>query len=139
VPNRTGHSFDSPRDTAQFGLFDDHLLQRASRRDGKWIMVVGRDAPYVPGSNEDYLKDLEWLIGDWTLDAKDRPLRLHFEWMAQRDFIKNTYFVLGVLSAGLRVGRDRARAGCRFRPVDASGGLRASAEGSIRPAPHHAK
>ena len=64
-----------------------------ARRDGKWIMVVGRDAPYVPGSNEDYLKDLEWLIGDWTLDAKDRPLRLHFEWMAQKNFIKNTYLV----------------------------------------------
>ncbi len=64
-----------------------------ARRDGKWIMVVGRDAPYVPGSNEDYLKDLEWLIGDWTVEAKDRPLRLHFEWMAQRNFIKNTYIV----------------------------------------------
>jgi uncharacterized protein (TIGR02246 family) len=62
-----------------------------ARRDGKWIMVVGRDAPYVPGSNEDYLKDLEWLIGDWAIDAKERPLRLHFEWMAQRNFIKNTY------------------------------------------------
>ncbi len=62
-----------------------------ARRDGKWIMVVGRDAPYVPGSNEDYLKDLEWLIGDWALEAKDRPLKLHFEWMAQRNFIKNTY------------------------------------------------
>ena len=62
-----------------------------ARRDGKWIMVVGRDAPYVPGSNEDYLKDLEWVIGDWAIDGKDRPLRLHFEWMAQRNFIKNTY------------------------------------------------
>jgi uncharacterized protein (TIGR02246 family) len=62
-----------------------------ARRDGKWIMVVGRDAPYVPASNEDYLKDLEWVIGDWAIDAKDRPLRLHFEWMAQRNFIKNTY------------------------------------------------
>ncbi len=62
-----------------------------ARRDGKWIMVVGRDAPYVPGSNEDYLKDLEWLIGDWMPEAKDRPLKLHFEWMAQRNFIKNTY------------------------------------------------
>jgi uncharacterized protein (TIGR02246 family) len=64
-----------------------------ARRDGKWIMVVGRDAPYVPGSNEDYLKDLEWVIGDWAIDAKDRPLRLHFEWMAQRNFIKNTYIL----------------------------------------------
>jgi uncharacterized protein (TIGR02246 family) len=64
-----------------------------ARRDGKWTMVVGRDAPYVSGSNEDYLKDLEWLIGDWTVDAKDRPLKIRFEWMAQRNFIKNTYII----------------------------------------------
>jgi uncharacterized protein (TIGR02246 family) len=64
-----------------------------AKRDGKWIMVMGRDAPYVPASNEDYLKDLEWLIGDWVPDAKDQPLRMHFEWMAQRNFIKNTFIV----------------------------------------------
>lgn len=37
-----------------------------ARHDGKWIMVFGRDAPYVAASNEDYLKDLEWVIGDWA-------------------------------------------------------------------------
>ena len=62
-----------------------------AKRDGKWTMVFGRDAPYVAASNEDYLKDLEWVIGDWNPDAKDQPLRLHFEWMAQENFIKNTY------------------------------------------------
>ena len=79
-----------------------------ARRDGKWIMVVGRDAPYVPGSNEDYLKDLEWLIGDWKLEAQDRTLLLHFEWMAQRNFIKNTYAVTkdgkSTLSGGQIIG-----------------------------------
>jgi uncharacterized protein (TIGR02246 family) len=64
------------------------------RRDGKWTMAFGRDAPYVATSNEDYLKDLEWFIGDWAPEAKDQPLRLHFEWMAQRNFIKNTYSVV---------------------------------------------
>lgn len=64
-----------------------------AKRDGKWTMVFGRDAPYVPASNEDYLKDLEWFIGDWNPAAKDQPLRLHFEWLAQRNFIKNTYTV----------------------------------------------
>ncbi|MGO9112973.1 MAG: YybH family protein [Thermoguttaceae bacterium] len=64
-----------------------------AKRNGKWTMVLGRDAPYVPASNEDYLKDLEWLVGDWNPEAKDQPLRLHFEWMAQRNFIKNTYTV----------------------------------------------
>ena len=64
-----------------------------AKRNGKWTMVFGRDAPYVPASNEDYLKDLEWFIGDWNPEAKEMPLRLHFEWMAQRNFIKNTYAV----------------------------------------------
>jgi len=61
-----------------------------AKRDGKWTIVFGRDAPFVPTSNEDYLKDLEWLIGDWAPDAKDMPLRVHFEWIAQRNFIRNT-------------------------------------------------
>lgn len=65
-----------------------------AKRDGKWVMVVGRDAPYVSASNEDYLKDLEWLIGEWRPEAKDAPLRIKFEWMAQRNFIKNTYLTV---------------------------------------------
>jgi uncharacterized protein (TIGR02246 family) len=64
------------------------------KRNGKWIMVFGRDTPYIPATNEDYLKDLEWFIGDWNPEAKEMPLRLHFEWMAQRNFIKNTYVVV---------------------------------------------
>lgn len=64
-----------------------------ARRGGKWTMVVGRDDPYVPGSNGDRLKDLEWLIGDWNLEARDQPLRIRFEWMAQKNFVKNTYTV----------------------------------------------
>jgi len=64
-----------------------------NKRDGRWVMVFGRDAPYVPASNEDYLKDFEWLIGDCAPEAKNQPLRLHFEWMAQKNFIKNTYIV----------------------------------------------
>ncbi len=64
-----------------------------ARRDGMWIMVDCRDAPYVAGSNGDYLKDLEWLIGQWTAGAKDEPRRLDFQWMCQRNFIKSSFTV----------------------------------------------
>jgi uncharacterized protein (TIGR02246 family) len=64
-----------------------------AKRNGQWTMVSDRDVPYAPASNDDYLKDLEWLIGDWRPQAKELPLRLHFEWMAQRNFIKNTFTV----------------------------------------------
>ncbi len=69
-----------------------------ARRDGKWVMVVGRDAPYVADSNEDYLKDLEWMIGQWKPDMKDAGkagtgagLELKGEWLAQGNFMKISY------------------------------------------------
>ncbi len=64
-----------------------------ARRDGKWIMVDCRDAPYVAGANDDYLKDLQWLIGQWTSEAKGEKRRLEFEWMCERNFIKASFTV----------------------------------------------
>jgi uncharacterized protein (TIGR02246 family) len=98
-----------------------------AKRDGKWIMVFGRDAPYVAASNEDYLKDLEWLIGDWVPDAKDQPLRLHFEWMAQRNFIKNTFVVTrdgqSTMTGGQIIGWNPKRGRIVSWHFDAQGGF----------------
>jgi uncharacterized protein (TIGR02246 family) len=98
-----------------------------ARRDGQWIMVQGRDAPYVPGSDGDYLKDLDWLIGDWTVAAKDRPLVIHFEWMAQRNFIKNTYLVTkdgkATLTGGQIIGWDPKLGGIVSWHFAADGGF----------------
>jgi uncharacterized protein (TIGR02246 family) len=98
-----------------------------AKRDGKWTMVLGRDAPYVPATNEDYLKDLEWLIGDWVPEAKDQPLRLHFEWMAQRNFIKNTYTVTkdgqSTLTGGQIIGWDPRLGRIVSWHFDAQGGF----------------
>ena len=56
-------------------------------------MVVGHDAPYVEVTSGDHLQDLEWLIGQWAPEAKNQPLRIRFEWMAQQNFIKNTFLI----------------------------------------------
>lgn len=61
------------------------------KRDGHWTMSVGRDDPYIPTSNEEYLKDLDWLIGEWMPDGKENGPRIKSEWMAQKNFIRNTY------------------------------------------------
>jgi uncharacterized protein (TIGR02246 family) len=61
-----------------------------ARRDGKWVVVVGRDMPYV-AANGDYLKDLEWMIGNWKADGVRAGLQIKSEWLAGRNFIKNTY------------------------------------------------
>jgi uncharacterized protein (TIGR02246 family) len=61
------------------------------KRDGNWLMAVGHDAPYVDVANGEYLKDLEWLIGDWAPRSKNQPLHIKFDWLAQKNFIRNTF------------------------------------------------
>lgn len=81
-----------------------------ARRDGKWLMVVGRDAPYVSVADDDYLHDLGFLIGDWKAEAKGGDLQIHFEWMAQKNFIKNTFTEVkdgkSTLTGGQIIGWD---------------------------------
>ncbi len=64
-----------------------------ARRDGKWEMVDCKDAPYDAAEDEDHLKDLEWLVGEWKIDASDRSedRRVKFEWVGGRNFIKSNY------------------------------------------------
>ena len=59
-----------------------------ARRDGKWEMVDCKDAPYVSAADEDYLKDLEWLVGEWKIDSPDKAedRRIKFEWVGGRNF-----------------------------------------------------
>ncbi len=61
-----------------------------ARRDGNWTMVDCRDNPYS-AAGEDRLKDLEWLIGDWTAGGKDEGRRIKFEWMCNKNFMKSSY------------------------------------------------
>ncbi len=98
-----------------------------ARRDGKWVMVVGHDSPYVSAFDDDYLKDLAWLVGDWKSDAKDQPLRMKFDWMAQRNFIRNTYqFADGgksALTGGQMIGWDPKTGHIVSWHFDAEGGF----------------
>ena len=61
------------------------------KREGRWLMSVGRDEPYVPESNSERLKSLSWLIGEWASEEGERSLHSKCEWMAQHNFIRNTF------------------------------------------------
>lgn len=97
------------------------------KRDGKWLMAVGHDAPYVEVANGEYLKQLEWLVGEWAPDAKDKPLRLRFEWMAQKNFIKNTFNIVTdgeeSLTGGQIIGWDPKLGSIVSWHFDAQGGF----------------
>ncbi len=60
------------------------------RRDGHWQMTMGRDDPYVPTSNEDFLQDIGWMVGEWSPKNAAHGPKLKVEWMAQKNFIRNS-------------------------------------------------
>jgi len=100
-----------------------------ARRDGKWIMVDCKDAPYVSAADEDYLKDLAWLIGEWKIDAgaKGEDRRIKFEWVAGRNFIKSNYNVVkdgkATLTGGQIIGWHPKRGVIVSMHFDANGGF----------------
>lgn len=104
-----------------------HYTVVHARRGGKWVMVVGRDAPYVSTLDEDYLRDLEWLIGEWKSDAKDQGLRIKFEWLADRNFIRNVYTIVkdgkSTLTGGQIIGWDPKLGKIVSWHFDAQGGF----------------
>ena len=98
-----------------------------ARRDGKWVIVVGHDTPYVSSLDEDYLKDLEWTIGKWNAGTKDKEVHINFEWMAGRNFIKNTYMLVkdgkSTLTGGQIIGWDPLLGSIVSWHFDALGGF----------------
>jgi uncharacterized protein (TIGR02246 family) len=100
-----------------------------ARRDGKWIMVDCKDAPYVSAADDDYLKDLGWLIGDWQIGTKvkDEERRIRFEWLAGKNFIKSNYTITKdgktTLTGGQIIGWHPKRGQIVSMHFDANGGF----------------
>ena len=100
-----------------------------ARRNGKWEMVDCKDAPYVSAADEDYLKDLEWLVGEWKIDSPDKAedRRIKFEWVAGRNFLKSNYNVIkdgkATLTGGQIIGWHPKRGQIVSMHFDANGGF----------------
>jgi uncharacterized protein (TIGR02246 family) len=100
-----------------------------ARRNGKWEMVDCKDAPYVSAADEDFLKDLEWLVGEWKIDSPEKAedRRIKFEWVAGRNFLKSNYNVIKdgktTLTGGQIIGWHPKRGQIVSMHFDAAGGF----------------
>src|SRR5262249_23528752 len=58
------------------------------KKDGQWLLSSVRDAAYAPATNHEFLKNLEWAIGDWS-DENDKGevARVSFDWSPSQNFI----------------------------------------------------
>ena len=61
------------------------------RHDGNWQMVSVTESPYQATNNADFLADLDWLIGKWSVKGKSSTLNLRFDWTANKNIIRCDY------------------------------------------------
>src|SRR6266403_152498 len=61
------------------------------KKDGQWVLLSVREAPYTPPGNYEHLRGLEWAIGEWV-DEGEGPEVDHatFEWAPENNFLIST-------------------------------------------------
>jgi uncharacterized protein (TIGR02246 family) len=92
------------------------------REAGQWKIAVSREW----GSGQDRLEDLEWLIGTWHANAKDRDMRLTFARDEKKPFLVGQFETKAngkvVSSGSIKIGLDRQRGQLRSWHFEDDGG-----------------
>jgi len=68
---------------------DSHFsLVLVKGADG-WLMSRASESPVVATSNYDYLRQLDWIIGEWDAKGSNASVHLKAEWVPSKNFIIN--------------------------------------------------
>jgi uncharacterized protein (TIGR02246 family) len=73
------------------------------KKDGKWLLGSVTNTPYVPPSNHEHLRGLEWAIGNWSGEGeKGEAEHLQISWTDNQNFIVASF---AATVNGVSVGR----------------------------------
>jgi uncharacterized protein (TIGR02246 family) len=62
------------------------------KQGGQWYLASVRDAAYVPPSNHDQLRELDWLEGDWEDEAqKGDVAKASYSWAENDNFLVGSF------------------------------------------------
>ena len=96
------------------------------REDGRWKVALVQEWDR-DNSLDDNLKDLEWLIGTWRMDVKDREVTITYEWDENKTFIRGKSTAKQgdkVVESGTQMlGQDNADGGIRSWVFQSDGGF----------------
>jgi uncharacterized protein (TIGR02246 family) len=98
------------------------------KKDNQWLLASVVESPFIPPSNYEHLRPLEWVIGEWVQDTKDPHVgRVQFDWADDRNFI------IGLRAVGIkdvlldngsqRIGWDAAAKTIRSWNFESDGGF----------------
>ncbi len=95
------------------------------KRDGKWLLdrVTDKANESVP-SNYGHLKDLEWMVGQWTSAADNAEVELDCNWTKNQNFLTRAFKISidGSVTSGMQViGWDPGTKTIRSWTFDSNG------------------
>ena len=62
------------------------------KKDDRWLIDSVRDAMYVPPTNYEFLRGLEFAVGDWVAEAPTgEGAHLSFSWTPHQNFLLNKF------------------------------------------------
>jgi uncharacterized protein (TIGR02246 family) len=98
------------------------------KKDGEWYLSSVRDSIFVPPTNYEHLKPMEWLVGEWIDEVEGAEVgRMTFAWSENQGFLVNTYSTSAknlVLSSGTQyIGWDPSAKQYRSWTFDSMGGF----------------
>jgi uncharacterized protein (TIGR02246 family) len=102
------------------------------KTEGKWLLGSVKTTPYIPPTNYQNLRDLEWLIGDWA-DEVDGVVvgKASFSWSENQGFIVGGFSTMSkgvILTGGTQwIGWDPLAKRIRSWTFDFNGGFGESA------------
>ena len=97
------------------------------QKGDKWQMVSARDLPDEPGSAEEELKQLDWLVGDWVDESPDALIITSYRWSDNKCYIVGEFKVqIGgrpAMTGSQRIGWDPLAKQLRSWMFDSEGGF----------------
>ena len=96
------------------------------KRGGKWLIAGARTIDDNVLSAYEYLRDLEWMVGDWVDEGSDSVVTTSVSWAPKRAFLLREFTVKvggqSVLSGTQRIGWDSRKQQFRSWAFDSEGG-----------------
>lgn len=97
------------------------------KRDHQWRMIASRSLDQEVVSNYEYLRSLDWMVGDWVDERADSLVDIHCYWDESRSFLLEDFQVRtadGVQLKGTqRIGYDPQSKQFRGWTFDSQGGF----------------
>ena len=97
------------------------------KKDGKWRMLSARSLEKEVLTNYEYLRQLDWLVGDWIDEGANETVETTFRWDDERNFLLSDFQVKRgseIVSKGTqRLGWDPQKKQIRGWIFDSQGGF----------------